>query len=153
MLTETIDARTALAEVLRTAEKICSNAHETIWTMSPGDMVRQGDLYITCLGTEPPGGIPAGTRQLAPGLSRGARHVVDGDCDVLRVPHKVAVEALCRVVPGAYTQQLIGPVIRARGPVTITHPEHGDRTLPGDACYLVTHQRIWTSEKIRRQLD
>ncbi len=66
MNTKSIDSRTAYAEVLRTAEAIRSDAHEVIATMSPGDVVRQGDLYITCLDSEPRGGVPAGTRQLAP---------------------------------------------------------------------------------------
>jgi hypothetical protein len=153
METKTIDAHTAYAEVLRAAEEIRSDAHETIPTMSPGDVVRQGDLYLTCLEGEPPGGIAAGTRQLAPGTTRGARHVVEGECDVLRVPVAQAVAALRRVVRGASDRQFLGPVIRARGPVTITHPEHGDRTLPGETCYLVTYQRSWSTEEMRRQLD
>jgi len=73
MQTKTIDARTAYAEVLRAAEEIRSDAHETIATLSPGDVVRQGDLYLTCLDDEPPGGVPARTRRLSPGRTRGAR--------------------------------------------------------------------------------
>jgi hypothetical protein len=158
MKTKTIDARTAYAEVARAAEAIRSDAHEAIATLSPGDVVRQGDLYITCLEGEPPGGRPAGTRQLAPGTTRGARHVVEGDCDVLEVPDAAAITALRRVIPRADAGQFVGPLIRARGPVTITHPEHGDRTLPGDACYLVTYQRSWNAEErsreqMRRWLD
>ena len=153
MQTKTIDACTAYAEVLHAAEEIRSDAHETIATMSPGDVLRQGDLYITCLDSEPKGGRPAGTRQLAQGATRGAKHVVVGDCDVLNVPNAHGVAALRRVVPGADAQQFIGSVIRARGPVTITHPEHGDRTLPGNACYLVTYQRIWLEQKVRLQFD
>jgi hypothetical protein len=153
METKTIDPRTAYAEVLRAAEEIRSDAHETIATMSPGDVLRQGDLYITCLDVEPPGGRLSGTRQLAQGTTRGAKHVVVGDCDVLRVPQEEAVAALRRVVPGADERQFVGPVIRARGPVTISHPEHGDRTLPGEGWYLVTYQRVWIQEKVRRQVD
>ena len=105
-------------------------------------MVRQGDIYIICLAAEPPGGVPAGTRRLAPGAGPGARHIAEGDCDVLRLPDAAAIAALRRVVPRAdVAAPCIGPALRARGPVTITHPEHGDRTLPGDACYLVTYQR------------
>jgi hypothetical protein len=152
MESKTIDARTAYAEVARAAEAIQSDAHEAIATLSPGDVVRQGDLYITCLVGEPLGGVPAGTRQWAPGTTRGARHVVEGDCDVLRIPDGAAFAALLRVIPGAEPGQFVGPVIRARGPVTITHPEHGDRTLPGDSCYLVTYQRTW-SAGMRRQID
>jgi len=153
MQTKTIDARIAYDEVLRAAEEIRSDAHEVIAIMSPGDVVRQGDLYITCLESEQQGGRPAGTRQLAQGPTRGAKHVVVGDCDVLWVPHEEAVEGLRRVVPGADKHQFVGPVIRARGPVTITHPEHGDRTLPGEACYLVTYQRVWTELEVRPQCD
>ena len=98
-------------------------------------------------------GRPTGTRQLAEGPTRGAKHVVVGDCDVLWVPRSHAIEALSRVVPGANAVQFVGPVIRARGPVTITHPEHGDRTLPGEACYLVTYQRVWTEQQVLRQRD
>jgi len=158
MATKTIDARTAYEDVRSAAEAICSDAHETIRTMSPGDVVRQGDLYLTRLDCEPPGGVPSGARQLAPGTTRGARHVVQGDCDVLQVPERAAVEALRRVIPGADASQIVGPVIRARGPATITHPEHGDRTLPGHSCYLVTYQRAWSAEdrdweRMRRQRD
>jgi hypothetical protein len=155
METTMIDARTAYAQVARAAEEIRSDAHEAIATMSPGDVIRQGDLYITCLAGEPPGGVPAGTRQLAPGRTRGARHVVEGDCDVMRVPDAQAEAALRLVVPGADVRQFPGPIIRARGPVTITHPEHGDRTLPGGECYLVTYQRSWNAAERawRRTLD
>jgi len=153
MPAKTIDARTAYAEVLRAAEEIHSDAHEVIAIMSPGDVVRQGDLYITCLECEPQEGRPAGTRQLAQGPTRGAKHVVVGDCDVLWVPREQAIAALRHVVPVADRLQFVGPVIRARGPVTITHPEHGDRTLPGEACYLVTYQRLWLEEQARRQID
>jgi hypothetical protein len=149
----TINAQAAYAEVARAAEAIRSDAHEAIATMSPGDVVRQGDLYITCLDSEPPDGVPAGTRQLAPGTTRGSRHIVEGDCDVLRVPDAAAIAALRRVIPGVAPRQFVGPVIRARGPVRLTHPEHGDRTLPGDACYLVTYQRSWSPLTMRRQLD
>jgi hypothetical protein len=152
METGTTDARGAHAEVRTAAEEIRSDAHETIPIMSPGNVVRQGDLYVTYLDGEPAGGVPARTRQLAPGTTRGARHVVEGDCDVLRVPDREAAEALRRVVPGADFQQFFGPVIRARGPVTITHPEHGDRTLPGDASYLVTYQRTWRGDDFREIL-
>jgi hypothetical protein len=148
----TIDAHTAYNEVARAAEAIKRDAPETIATLSPGDVVRQGDLYITCLDCEPAGGVPAGTRQLAPGTTQGARHVAEGDCDVLKVPILSAIAALQRVVPRAETQQFVGPVLRARCSVTITHPEHGDRTLPGPACYLVTYQRAW-SQTMRRQRD
>jgi hypothetical protein len=59
-----IDARAACDEVAGVAEAIAA--------LSPGDVVCQGDRYITCVEAEPPGGVPAGTRQLAPGTSRGA---------------------------------------------------------------------------------
>ena len=70
---------------------------------------------------------------------------------MLRVPDEAAIAALRRVVPRTEVEApCIGPVLRARGPVTITHPEHGDRTPPGAACYLVTYQRTWSGPRRAR---
>jgi hypothetical protein len=153
LASKTIDALTAYNEVIQTAEEIRCDAHEKIDVMSPGDVIRQGDIYVTCLESEPPGGRPVESRRLAQGTTQGASHYVVGDCDVLQVPPDEAAKALRHVVPGANQQQFVGPVIRAHGPVMIAHPEHGNRTLPGNTCYLVTYQRVWQEERVRLQLD
>jgi hypothetical protein len=104
-----------------------------------------GELVLIC-------GCPPTSRIYSlPGTTRDARHVAEGDCDVLRAPIGEAVAALRRVVREADVRQFLGPLIRVRGPVTITHPEHGDRTPPGQACHLVNYQRAWCPEPRSRQ--
>jgi hypothetical protein len=132
-----IDARAACGEVAGVAEGIA--------TLSPGDVVCQGDRYITCVEAESRGGVPAGTRQLAPGSSQGARHFAEGDDDVPRVPDAVAIPVLHYVAPGIDTRQFVGPIIRAWSPVTITHPNYAGpdparrRVLPGGLSVSLEH--------------
>jgi hypothetical protein len=152
MATKTVSVDVAYNEVVCSVESIKNDEHAVIATMSPGDVLRQGDCYVIALDREIPGGKPT-SRQLAPGNTQGSRHIAEGDCDVLSVPEAEAIEAINRMVPATKGQTLfVGPMIRARGSVRIVHPEHGDRTIPGDACYLVTIQRTWAQE-IRRTMD
>lgn len=151
-MSKVITPSKAYSEVLSFVEKIKNDEHATVSTMSPGDVIRQGDLYIIALESPIPGGKPS-SHQLAPGTTQGSRHVVEGDCDVLSVDEKKALDSIQKLVPATKGKTLfIGPMIEARGPVRITHPEHGDRTIPGDASYLVTYQRTWANE-IRRTQD
>lgn len=151
-MTKVISASKAYSQVLSSVEKIKNDEHAVIPTMSPGDVVRQGDLYIIALGNPISRGKPA-SRQLAPGTTQGSRHVAEGDCDVLAVDEEKALESIHELLPATKGQRLfVGPMILARGPVRIAHPEHGDRTIPGDAAYIVTYQRAWASE-IRRTQD
>lgn len=150
--TKAATAKAAYRAVAREAEKIKSDAPATLAAMAAGDVLRQGDIYVVCLDAEVPTTGPH-PRQLAPGTTQGSRHVAGGDCDVLVVDERAATAALNRLVPATRGHApFLGPLIRARGPVTIAHPEHGDRTLPGGACYLVTYQRTWADE-VRRAQD
>ncbi|MGE4198638.1 MAG: hypothetical protein AB7G11_16125 [Phycisphaerales bacterium] len=146
-------AAKAYEAISREAERIRNDAYETIETLSEGDTVRQGDLYLVALDQEPKALGPFGTNQLTPGTTQGSRHVVQGQCEVLRVEEREAIAILNRLVPATrkHDRQFIGPMIRASGPVTVTHPEHGDRTLPAGS-YLTTYQRAF-GEEIRRQAD
>jgi hypothetical protein len=150
--TPAISALAAYAQVATEVEKIDNSKPVTVAHMDFGDNTVQGDLYITRLDREIPGGKPT-SRKLAPGDTQGSRHVAAGDCDVLSVSESEAVAALNRLVPDTRGETLfIGPMILARGPVTLEHPEHAWQTLPGDSVYLVTYQRTWAQE-IRRTLD
>lgn len=152
-MARTITAEAAFKTVARAAERIKNDEPARVGAMSPGDVVRQGDIYVMLLDREIDGGKPSGSRQLAPGSSQGSRHVASGDCDVLTVPEREAVAAMNRLAPSTKGQPLfIGPMIVARGPVTLEHPEHGHRTIEGDSAYLVTYQRTWANE-VRRALD
>ena len=120
----------AYRRVQQVAESIRSAEPATIAEIDPGDVVRQGDLYLIRL-DRPIAGRPYGSRQLAPGTTQGSRHVVAGECEIRAVDDEIALLELHRLVPATRGhQQLIGPEIIADGPVTIEHPEHGHRTLP-----------------------
>ena len=102
-----------------------------------GDYFRQGDIYITKLG------VVVGKKskvvlQLAPGTTKGSRHVLDS-------PDGVSMY----LIPNA--DALTGPVIETTCERTITHPEHGDVLLtPG--VYGITYQRAY-AEELRRVQD
>lgn len=149
--TPTPDARSAYEAVRIAAETIRNDEPATIPPMEPGDCVRQGDVYIVAVDVAP-AGKPYGSRQLAPGTTLGSRHIVEGDCDVLAVDKVEATRLLNRLVPATEgLEQFVGPMIIAKGPITITHPEHGWRSLP-PGTYLVVGQRTW-AEEVRRTAD
>jgi hypothetical protein len=145
-------ARDAYGQVIVTAEAIRNAEPATIAVMSAGDVVRQGDLYLVAIDEAPPptGSYPG--RQLAPGSTQGSRHVVEGEC-TLYTPQAASAQAiLARLIPATEeSRHFFGPVVLAPGPVTITHPEHGHRTLPA-GTYLTTYQRAW-ADTLRRQVD
>lgn len=148
-----VTASKAYKEVVSAVEKIKNDDHAAIATMSAGDVLRQGDIYIVALDKPIPYGQISHSRQLAPGDTQGSRHVAEGDCEIFLVGEHKAIATLNRLIPATKGQQLfIGPMIHARGDVRITHPEHGDRTIPGDCSYLVTYQKAF-AETVRRQAD
>lgn len=148
----TLTAKSTYESVRIAAETIRNGEHAAIPGIGTADVLRQGDLYVTAL-DEPLAGKPYGSRQLAPGTTLGSRHVVEGDCDVLAVDEGEATMLLNRLVPATKGhRQFVGPMIAARGEVTITHPEHGWRTLP-PGNYLVTYQRSYARDEIRRTMD
>ncbi len=107
---------------------------------------------MVCLDS-PPVGKPIKDRQLAPGTTQGSRHVAEGDCELLdvnRMDMAVTVNRLVR--GGAVPFQLIGPAVRCIGDVTVTHPEHGHRTLPAGGDWAVVFQRDH-AEEVRRVRD
>ena len=100
---------------------------------SPGDAVRQGDVYITLLERVPTGYARQRKwdRQLAPGATQGSRHVIDPRW---RRP-------LC--ASGRY-EPTVGPPFK-RG-TEITHPEHV--AGPSAWCYGIVPaapRTLWTT--------
>lgn len=152
MLTETNVTRD-IEEIRESAESLDAAKTERIATASAGDVVRQGDLYLVCL-ADAPAGTPTKDRQLTPGTTQGSRHVASGKCSISLADDPAAVAATVnRLVKGASVPaELIGPVIRCRGDVTITHPEHGHRVLPAGSIWATVYQRAY-AEDIRRVQD
>lgn len=140
-----------IAAVKKSAEKMDAAAPAEIGTASAGDVVRQGDLYLVCL-TEAVQGKSLSERQLAPGTTQGSRHVAEGDCRVLDADKSALSSAIRCLCGAAVPVELIGPVVECRGKTTITHPEHGNRTLPAESSWAVVYQRQF-AEEIRRVLD
>lgn len=137
----TIKATESLKKVQEAAERIKSDAPQRFpEAASPGDFWRQGDIYITLLDGVPEGcqRVEQPQRQLAPGHTRGSRHVLDSLKGVA-------------LYQRANADALDGPVIRCDVERTVTHPGHGDVTLP-PGVYGITYQRAY-AEELRRQMD
>lgn len=127
-----------------------------VGSASVGDTVRQGDLYLVCLGPDPGFAKKALKKnrdmQLAPGTTQGSRHVLENGLhfDVDKAALATAIKAACkRDVP----VELIGGLIQAnKGPCTIAHPEHAHRILPEGDYWAVVFQRQY-AEDVRRVQD
>lgn len=137
----TITAIQALVSVKESAEKIQSDKPQRFpEAASTGDYFRQGDIYVTRLESVPE--IAELDRkpslQLAPGTTKGSRHVIDS---------KVGVE----VYRLSDADVLTGPVVKFDCERVITHPEHGDIICP-PGVYGVTYQRAY-AEVLRRAMD
>ena len=141
-----------IAAIQKSAEKMHAAETQRIETASVGDVVRQGDLYLVCLESLPPGQKMA--RQLAPGNTQGSRHVAEGQCAVYQPSEPAAVAKLIGTVcrGSEVPHQLIGPLVKCHGETTITHPEHGHRILPAGTVWATVYQRAY-AEEVRRVQD
>ena len=117
--------------------------------MEIGSAAQQGDLYVHRLPDDWARGkrIGKGSVQVALGTGNGARHIAEGAVEVyegtllppgVSAPMKVEWREIC------------GPVIVAREPWTLTHPEHPHHRLP-EGTYGVTYQ--YDPKTMRRVAD
>ena len=81
-----------------------------------GEVARQGDIYIERVQAIEGKGAPAKTRQLAPGTSKGSRHIVAESEAVTIWESKPDL--------GGKAAFQVGPAIECKGDLTVTHPEH-----------------------------
>jgi hypothetical protein len=143
------DAATAHKLVEDAAAKVAALPEtERVASLSVGDMVQQGDVYLLRVKDKSqPAKDKTGSRQLAPGNNPGARHVIDPDADVTVYPSGIAGGLEALGVPVA-SHALLGPLVRALSRFTLMHPEHGHKDMPA-GCYqtlfqvdAVTMQRV-----------
>lgn len=87
-----------------------------ITNMKIGEVVRQGDIYIERVSTISAKGKSVKSRQLAPGTTKGSRHIVDESPSVTLWESKPSLDNKASFQ--------VGPAIEARGDFSITHPEH-----------------------------
>ena len=114
-----------------------------------GDMVWQGDLGLEIVDDVPSGYVRVKSptdadRQLVPGNTQGAKHVLDSFDGV----------ELWRPAEWPNVTQL-GPAFVLRKERAVTHPTHGDVTIAAGHAVLCSYQREWDSEQLaeRRNMD
>lgn len=155
MTAATVTAEKALSKVQRRAERIRNDEIAVVGTVSKGDVIRQGDLYLVALPELPAARTKTCERQLAPGSTQGSQHVLKGECEVFSANQNDVMSLIAEALRPAATElyaELIGPVFRTLGETTVTHPEHGDRVLPAGECFAVVYQRAF-AEEVRRTQD
>ena len=115
------------------------NSAVFVRTLQVGEHGRQGDLYLWFLGTEKPEDAksPLPERQLAPGNTKGSRHVAEAPSKVLKSRHD---------------DPLVGPRIWSDKRFEVSHPEHSNVSLPS-GLYEVTYQRDLRQEERARVMD
>ncbi len=139
MATATIEK--ALAEQHELAEQIRSDEPREV-SLGKQDVLRQGDIYIARIPSLPVTKKIRKDRQLADGNTQGSRHVLTGDADLYDPDTTAMREVLAKSYPHLDVQDYqIGPTFETRGPVTVEHPEHGNRTLTEPGCYATVFQR------------
>lgn len=155
-------ASQALEQVRAVAEEIRNDETATVGTVSRGDVVRQGDLYVVCITGYTQQLVLKATkrRQLAPGTSQGSRHVLKGTCRIFTVqsPRSLALAAIADALAPRKVdlhEELLGPLFETVGEVELDHPEHGNRLLPAGETFAVIYQRAFAQEeaRVRRQQD
>lgn len=138
-----MNATQVIDEVQTTARAVAKRKTQRFpEAASPGDAVRQGDVYIRMLSRVPKGAVAISTcpTQLADGTTQGSRHCLDSTD---------GVTAFARARPTEYD----GPILRLDRERTLTHPEHGDWVLP-PGVYAIGYQRtIDSEERIQRVRD
>jgi len=105
--------------------------------IEPGQVLHQGDVYLTRVADGWPRGERLGTQQVAVGSTVGARHVAEGEAVEVYAGVKLPKALVCAedVPEEAY----LGPVVVAPEGFTLTHPEHADHVCPA-GVYQVTYQ-------------
>lgn len=154
---QTLTPAKAFTQVKKAAEQIRNDQQQSVGTVSAGDVIRQGDLYLVAV----PGlklealGMPITERQLAPGTTQGSRHVIEGPAELFSPNadrNGIAIVIGNLVKGAALAPELIGPVVRTGEGCVLAHPEHGNFELPARETFAVVYQRAF-AEEVRRQLD
>jgi len=114
MKSQTITTETATRQIQEAAKHLPEV--RVITAMKIGEVVRQGDIYIERVPDIASKGKAVKSRQLAPGTTKGSRHIVDES------PSVTLWESKPRLDNKAAFQ--VGPAIEAKGDFSITHPEH-----------------------------
>ena len=134
-------------------EQMNDNSPQVLSTVSHGDVIRQGDVYLVCIPQLPEGTL-ANSNQLAPGDTQGSRHCMVGPCKIYDPKDRQEVADLINgLVKGAHVvAELVGPVIDAKAGSALEHPEHRHFHQKEDCNWAVVYQRDH-AEEVRRRAD
>jgi hypothetical protein len=146
-----VNCEVEVADIVAYAKQIADGRHDTITPGQPytfseacvdGDAVWQGDFGIVLVDDEDP---PRGY------VERQAMfNLVPGNENTIGSKHCLAsLEGVKMYVPSEWNElSLNGPFLKLTNGATITHPVHGDVTIP--ACFKsvqIVYQREWDSEQ------
>lgn len=131
---------------MNTIETEVQKIHDAAQTADPevrilrrievGRAIHQGDVYVHRVPDDYPRGKSWGSKQVAIGDTQGSRHVAEGDVEVFetdRLPDTMSK------IPRWDADAYRGPVVVAKAPWRLTHPEHAHHQLPA-GTYQVTYQ-------------
>jgi hypothetical protein len=151
---------------------------------SVGDSLRQGDVVLQFLGSDPVE-IPhhiyqqldTPVLQLAPGSSKGSRHILSS-AEGVEMWEPVPIDEACaKYVYAKHGKKLpkgvvrwnlehveeigkleeamamAGPIFRLSQPTVLTHPEHGDWQLPCGTYRVIFQRTLDEQARIQRVLD
>lgn len=102
---------------------------EVICSIKINEHVRQGDIYVRRI-KNITGSVKIQSRQLAPGNTKGSRHIV---------ADSISVNLFDGYSGNNIPDFMKGPQIEAKEKFVITHPEHAHIELP-PGNYQVTYQ-------------
>ena len=150
---KTLTAENVLSDLQKHAESIKSGESQTVGTASLGDVVRQGDLYLTVIEVLPPSAKKVKEKQLAPGTTQGSRHVASAQ--LYEVDKREIAEAIVKANLKASmdVERFVGPVVVFDKASPVTHPEHGWVTMPAGSVCAVTYQRNLDQEEKERRVQ
>ena len=107
------------------------------------DRIWQGDLAITIAEDSVPEGYVKQENvnlQLVPGNNIGSKHCLDS-----------ADGVECWLPENFDETSLNGPFLRLSCERTVTHPVHGDVTIPSNFCVNISYQREYDLEQARER--
>lgn len=112
-----------------------------------GEVVMQGDCYLTRVPDDWQRGKLLGTRKIAVGEGAGSHHFVEGDVDAYE---GVKLPDGFKLPDGAIKEDMLGPVVVAGNETINTHPVHAHNALT-KGTYQVTYQ--WDAQTMARVRD
>ena len=117
-----------------------SNEDRFVRTVQMGQIIRQGDIYVERVKDNISKGKETQELQLAPGTSKGSRHILVKDPGNLKVYENPT------------NDPLDGPIIQAKKRFALNHPEHPNFSIPS-GTYKITYQRDFAMEERARVRD